>query len=482
MNKVFFGLALVLIMIVGLAVGVNLVQKKQDTRSRASSSTGSGTITIVPGTVTKYPGQTFSAQIKANTGGAAVGTMSLRLSYPYTGTTPQLDIVDPSGNPANQIYPETALTSTGDWSYPVKSVTRANGTVTIDLAAINTTVSGFVAATDTPIATIYFKVNGPVTANPLTITLDPNESKMMTKADPPVDILRTPANLSYTLAKDATPPAAITDLTAVGSGSGAIVLTWTAPADVGPEGKAASYDVRLNTDPITQDSFSSFLTETGVPVPAMPGTKQQATITRLEPGKKYYFVIESTDAAGNVSGISNNASATTSVAVLDLRFRVQGITQKLVGKNVNITLKNSTTTKTYEAVLYYSIDNAGLFSRGNLPLVLDSLPVSAGGTNYDVYVLVPKYLQKKLGTMTIFPGTNTSPVAWKNTLIKAGDFDNNNVININDISSMLSSFTALTVPDTQANKMYDVNNDGVININDISLVLTNFTALNVAGD
>ena len=99
---------------------------------------------------------------------------------------------------------------------------------------------------------------------------------------------------------------------------------------------------------------------------------------------------------------------------------------------------------------------------------------------YDVYIKGPVHLQKKFANISISSGSNTQD--WSGSSLRAGDFDDNNVLNITDIASILTEFTQLSVSVNSGNQKYDIDSDGLINIVDIALILTNYTALEVTGD
>jgi len=158
-------------------------------------------------------------------------------------------------------------------------------------------------------------------------------------------------------------------------------------------------------------------------------------------------------------------------ATLSLHLKFQGISHQAGGKNVRVILKQGDEEKYRFDSVTVNADANGVYSG----TINDITP----GT-YDVFIKAPAHLQKKFANITLNSGTNTFD--WSETPLKAGDFDNNNVLNIADINSLLSKYTALTVPVTTENKNFDVDGNNVININDISLVLANYTALEVPGD
>lgn len=81
-------------------------------------------------------------------------------------------------------------------------------------------------------------------------------------------------------------------------------MTWTAPGDDGNVGQAASYDLRVSNQPITDANFASAAQVTGMPAPAPAGTREQLQVNNVPPGT-LYLALKTTDDAGNTSGLSN---------------------------------------------------------------------------------------------------------------------------------------------------------------------------------
>ncbi|MEO5618747.1 MAG: hypothetical protein ABIS67_13350 [Candidatus Eisenbacteria bacterium] len=108
-----------------------------------------------------------------------------------------------------------------------------------------------------------------------------------------------------------TPPSRITDLTAAQVADNNVVLTWTAPADNGPTGRASIYQLRRSGQAITDANFTS---ATIVPISQLPksaGASEQFAVTGLTLGTPYFFAIRSVDDLASASLVSNNASVTT---------------------------------------------------------------------------------------------------------------------------------------------------------------------------
>jgi hypothetical protein len=105
---------------------------------------------------------------------------------------------------------------------------------------------------------------------------------------------------------DTTPPAAVVDLTAEPTSTGAVVR-WTAPGDDGNVGRATAYDLHIATFPMDADNFL-LAPSIAAPVPAEAGSRDSVVINGLFGGVTYYLVLRTVDEAGNVSELSNLAS------------------------------------------------------------------------------------------------------------------------------------------------------------------------------
>lgn len=132
-----------------------------------------------------------------------------------------------------------------------------------------------------------------------------------TSTDPALDVLEADNVYSFggftgTQFVDTTPPASVTDLTVAGQTGNSVTLTWTAPDNEGSA--AASYDLRWSNDGFSTASWTNGVVVPGVPIPAAPGTLQTLTVN-VAPGQFYWFCIRSYDAAGNLSDLSNLATA-----------------------------------------------------------------------------------------------------------------------------------------------------------------------------
>lgn len=148
-------------------------------------------------------GQVFSVDVGFRTGvngeARAISAMSFRLTYPTGGDAPQIVVVDKDGDESNVVYPSDAILGTADWSFPVRSVRAEGDFIVIDFAAVNTSLDGYVQDGFFPLAKIYFKADEVPSPLNFKLSFDEEESKMMTKEDPPVNILSIPGNLNFSI-------------------------------------------------------------------------------------------------------------------------------------------------------------------------------------------------------------------------------------------------------------------------------------------
>lgn len=110
---------------------------------------------------------------------------------------------------------------------------------------------------------------------------------------------------------EGTQPEKVDDLASPSATAFSATLTWTAPANDGPGGTVAEYDIRYSTAVITDSTFSSENRAPNLPMPSAEGVGETFTIKGLKDNKTYYFALKAVDEVGNWSDLSNVASATT---------------------------------------------------------------------------------------------------------------------------------------------------------------------------
>ncbi len=89
-------------------------------------------------------------------------------------------------------------------------------------------------------------------------------------------------------------------------------IHWTSPGDDHRSGLAWGYEIRYNTDSITDSNWQASVPAGNVPAPAIAGTRQTMTISGLTGNTRYYFALKTLDEASNKSALSNVAVAITS--------------------------------------------------------------------------------------------------------------------------------------------------------------------------
>jgi hypothetical protein len=110
-------------------------------------------------------------------------------------------------------------------------------------------------------------------------------------------------------------------------------------------GRADSYDLRrseVNPATTSMDSWWNAATVVGaVPPPVDPGTRQSFEVANLDSGTVYYFVIRTSDDAGNWSSYSNVAAKSTIILPGALQTP-SNFTARLVPNAVQLTWDEST--------------------------------------------------------------------------------------------------------------------------------------------
>jgi formylglycine-generating enzyme required for sulfatase activity len=124
-------------------------------------------------------------------------------------------------------------------------------------------------------------------------------------------ILSGPRRFSDTIA-----PGLIDGLTASTFSMTKIRLNWPATGNDRYNGTASQYDIRYSTETITDEKWANATQCTGEPAPKTHGSAETFKVPGLTASTTYYFAMRTGDAAGNWSGISNVAVATTAAANL----------------------------------------------------------------------------------------------------------------------------------------------------------------------
>lgn len=186
-------------------LSVYLLSQNQNPQSRASSSTGTAIMTMAPTSATVAVGSTQKVSLYFNTAGEAIQIVSMRVTYPYSGSSPEVAaqnlVIDPT----------FLVNGNGDWTCSVQSIATTSPNVNVDISCVNTNVSGFISNADTLIATFEVKANSVPAQNPVTISFDETNSHIRRKSDNS-DVLLTPTShlvLSVSGSNSPPPPPAV---------------------------------------------------------------------------------------------------------------------------------------------------------------------------------------------------------------------------------------------------------------------------------
>jgi len=123
------------------------------------------------------------------------------------------------------------------------------------------------------------------------------------------------SELSNNICGETTPdtlaPANISDLQVADFTSYSVTLIWTAPGDDDTIGTAKHYDIKYDTLPITELSWSQLTSCSRIPIPSIAGTIDTIIASGFKSQTKYYFAIKATDEQFNWNEISNIDSVLT---------------------------------------------------------------------------------------------------------------------------------------------------------------------------
>ncbi len=124
--------------------------------------------------------------------------------------------------------------------------------------------------------------------------------------------------VTFTYAEDTTPPASITNLSALtGDIGGTVKLIWTAPGDDGTSGDilGGKYRIKYSQDSNYNWNVSDYDIEWTTCT--TPGASQSRVVENLTPGATYYFRIWTGDEIPNWSTVSNPANAWAYIEDID---------------------------------------------------------------------------------------------------------------------------------------------------------------------
>jgi hypothetical protein len=191
-KKVLVAVLIIVVAIGGFVAGLSLLKQRQDLREQAAVPAGKTEVSISPSSGNFNVGDTFQASVSFNTASIAISGVAARLTYVYSGSSPEMTVDKIEINPS--------LLSTGDWTCPTQSSSQEAGNVVIDIACANTSAAGFTSNANVLLAKVDFKVQRTPAVNPIVVRFDPAMSVITQKSNSQ-DILLIPSSTgTYTIA------------------------------------------------------------------------------------------------------------------------------------------------------------------------------------------------------------------------------------------------------------------------------------------
>ncbi|SRR5258708_7497060 len=257
MKKFVLGFLVVLILGAGIAAGLLLVNQQQIFKQKASSPTGTATVSLSPaqGSFQRNTPNTISVNFNPNN--LLISGIALRLTFSNLSVS------------ASQIVINPALLATGDWSCPVKTITSVGSTAEINILCSDISTTGYTASTDTLLATFNLTASQVPVENPLIVSFDPQVTKITQKSDGS-DIALTPSSTgSYTItdiiAGSPSPSATVIVATQSPTPTASALALATATATALATTTATPYVIPTTT-PIVTPTASSSATMPPIPV------------------------------------------------------------------------------------------------------------------------------------------------------------------------------------------------------------------------
>lgn len=166
--------AIIIILFLGLIKG----------KALASVEGGTASIFLLPETDKIEIGQNNFISVHFNTNGIPISAVTLRLSYPFSGSTPEVV--------ASQIAINQDLLS-ADWTCPIKTINQVEGKVQIDISCLTINTTGYNEAGDKILVSFLLTPSRIPTDGKITIKFDPALTVISRKSDG-VDILKIPVS------------------------------------------------------------------------------------------------------------------------------------------------------------------------------------------------------------------------------------------------------------------------------------------------
>jgi len=202
-RKIILTILGLIILIGGIIAGVILIRQRQELQEEAAVPGGEGSVSIFPQEGNFDVGETFPVSVFFNTSGISISGITVKLNYPFSGTTPEIT--------ASNIQVNSAFTSSGDWNCPTRNIVTQGGNVNIEIGCANLSASGYSNNQNTLLASFDLTVNRVPLNNPTEVVFDSSNS-IMTQKTTGEDILNIPSGPTsvgvYTIGGQAGTPTA----------------------------------------------------------------------------------------------------------------------------------------------------------------------------------------------------------------------------------------------------------------------------------
>ena len=286
-------------------------------------------------------------------------------------------------------------------------------------------------------------------------------------------------NLYNFLDDDSIPPDTVTDLGVTSATHSTMSLLWTAVGDDGLVGQAATYDLRYSTSPIDEASFDS-ATSAITPVPGPSGSTETATITGLSHSTLYYVALKVLDNVGNSSGLSNVASATTTLATVVFSDDMEGV--KLFNWSVSgsdgvggpaLWHKSMRRATSPVTAWYYGLESSGTYNTGATNRGTLTSPLINLGNLTEAVLVFSQFLQTENAptntapfydsavveassdggvTWTSLEPSYTSTIVWQNRTVDLSTYDGQFIqirFRIDTIDELYNDFEGWYIDDVE---------------------------------
>ena len=198
-KRTIAAVVVVLVAIGGFVAGLFLLRERQELREEASVPGGQAEVSLFPEVGDFDVGDTFPVSIFFNTANIASSGVSVLLTYPYSGATPEFV--------ASDIEINSVLLSSGDWTCPTRNISAQSGSLEIEIGCANVSASGFATNADTLLATFNMTVERVPVIEPVVLRFDSSQSVITQKSDGQ-DILLVPTSTGEYLVAGETAPTA----------------------------------------------------------------------------------------------------------------------------------------------------------------------------------------------------------------------------------------------------------------------------------